>query len=69
MVLAQHEDCEKPIQIANGKVKIAVDEERDVVAAKYSCDYGYELVGEAEIVCDLDTESWQGKPPSCQKGK
>lgn len=69
VVLAQQEDCEKPIQIANGKVRIAVDEERDVVAATYSCDYGYDLVGDAEIVCDLDTETWQGTPPSCHKGK
>lgn len=67
-VLAQNEDCERPIQIANGKVKISSDEERDVVSAKYTCDYGYDLVGEEEILCDLDTESWQGQPPSCQKG-
>lgn len=68
VALAQQEDCEKPTQIANGRVSISVDDERDVVAATYSCDYGYVLVGEAERVCDLDTESWQGQPPSCQKG-
>lgn len=68
-VVGQQEDCEQPIQIVNGQVSISVDDERDVVAAKYSCDYGYELVGEAEIVCDLDTESWQSKPPICRKSK
>lgn len=45
-----------------------MDDERDVVVAKYTCDYGYELNGEAEVVCDLDTETWQAPPPSCQKG-
>lgn len=67
-MLAQQEDCGKPVQIANGKVNIAVDEERDVVTATYSCEYGYDLVGEAEVECDLDTERWQGQPPNCQKG-
>lgn len=63
------EDCERPPSIANGQSTLSVDGNEDIVSAKYSCDPGYELRGEAEIFCDLDTETWQGKAPACHKGK
>jgi hypothetical protein len=31
----------------------------------YSCDEGYELVGRAQLTCDID-ERWNGPPPRCE---
>lgn len=31
----------------------------------YSCDVGYELIGRAQLMCDID-ERWNGPPPRCE---
>ncbi|PSN56517.1 hypothetical protein C0J52_14785 [Blattella germanica] len=31
----------------------------------YTCDEGYELIGRAQLMCDID-ERWNGPPPRCE---
>lgn len=71
VVKSDFENCDEPPQIANGQVKESPqnDDEADEIVAIYSCDEGYKLVGSAEFYCDLETDVWQGTPPSCQKGE
>lgn len=62
----QEEDCERPPAIENGDATLSVDGDEDVTA-RYSCHDGYRLIGDEEIFCNLDTETW-AKVPKCQKG-
>lgn len=32
----------------------------------YSCDEGYEMIGRAQLACDID-ERWNGPPPRCER--
>ncbi len=54
------EDLDSPL---NGEVTY-----KDVVfnsIATYSCQYGYQLVGESTRVCKEDTK-WSGEEPTCE---
>lgn len=55
-------DCGSPGIPRNGLVDAASTSFRSV--ATYSCNEGYELVGEASRVCGSDRE-WSGSIPSC----
>lgn len=68
-MLGRHEDCERPPSVHNGIVKLSDDTEEDMVTATYSCDDGYKLQGDTHLQCDLDSDEWQGEPPTCVKGK
>lgn len=38
------------------------------MSVTYVCTDGYTLQGEAELLCNLDTDEWQGDPPTCSPG-
>lgn len=63
-------DCERPPTILHGKTELSVDDQGIVVIASYSCDKGFQLIGESEIFCNTDTDEWQStKLPACKQGK
>lgn len=64
-----HVDCERPPAVENASIRISDDESNDLVSATYTCKKGYAMHGEPELFCDLDTDEWQGDPPSCKEGK
>lgn len=64
-------DCERPPPVPNASVNLVDDADTDtenLVSAVYACAAGYRLLGEAELFCDLDTDEWQGEPPTCRAG-
>uniref|UniRef100_A0A1B0D5U3 Uncharacterized protein n=1 Tax=Phlebotomus papatasi TaxID=29031 RepID=A0A1B0D5U3_PHLPP len=65
----QHFDCEQPPEVENASSKLSVDDAEDSVSARYTCDPGFELQGEPDLFCDLDTDEWQGQPPICKPGE
>lgn len=44
------------------------DDDGDLVSVTYVCSDGFTLHGEAELLCNLDTDEWQGEPPTCNPG-
>lgn len=65
----QHFDCEQPPEVENASSRLSVDDAEDSVSARYTCDPGFELQGEPDLFCDLDTDEWQGQPPICKPGE
>jgi Sushi repeat (SCR repeat) len=49
-------------------VVVRTDENEEFVTATYRCEEGYRLNGKSELTCDLDTDEWQGQPPTCTEG-
>lgn len=69
-VTAVYTDCERPPTILHGKTELTVDDDGVVVIAVYSCDKGFQLVGESEMFCNTDTDEWQSAVlPVCKQGK
>ncbi|KAJ8259541.1 hypothetical protein GJAV_G00170630 [Gymnothorax javanicus] len=60
--------CEDPPNIANGKISSQPTKEfpeyRDII--EYSCDNNYNLVGDAQIVCN-ELGKYNGTIPSCKE--
>lgn len=53
----------------NASTKPLVDDvNEDLVSVTYECIDGFVLQGEAELLCNLDTDEWQGEPPTCNQG-
>lgn len=67
-VNAGYTDCERPPTILHGKTELSVDDQGTVVIAIYTCENGYQVVGENEIYCNTDTDEWQVKDqlPICK---
>ncbi|GAB0100994.1 EGF-like calcium-binding, conserved site [Sergentomyia squamirostris] len=63
----QHYDCERPPTVEHASSRLSVDENEDAVSARYTCEPGFELRGEPDVFCDLDTDEWEGQLPSCHK--
>lgn len=62
-------DCERPPTILHGKTELMVDDEGTIVTAFYTCESGYQLHGEAQLICNTDTDEWKGNLPACKLGK
>lgn len=62
-------DCEHPPTILHGKTKLNIDDDGVVVTALYSCENGYQIHGQPQLVCNTDTDEWQGDLPACKLGK
>lgn len=56
-------DCGNPITIKNGMVNYTSTVFN--ATAAYTCDIGYELIGENITTCDLNG-TWIGDIPECQ---
>lgn len=60
-------DCEHPPTILHGRTELIIDDYGTQVTGSYSCESGYELVGDATLACNLDTDEWQGDLPVCKQ--
>lgn len=67
---AVYKDCERPPTILHGKTELTVDDDGTVVIAVYSCDKGFQLIGESEMFCNTDTDEWSSIDlPVCKQGE
>ncbi|KAJ8924654.1 hypothetical protein NQ315_000805, partial [Exocentrus adspersus] len=57
--------CGYPADIANGEYTLVNDSVGYLSRVVYSCDDGYEMIGRAQLACDID-ERWNGPPPRCE---
>ncbi|XP_072396415.1 uncharacterized protein [Diabrotica undecimpunctata] len=57
--------CGYPADIANGEYNLVNDSVGYLSRVIYSCDEGYEMIGRAQLACDID-ERWNGPPPRCE---
>lgn len=69
MTNAVYEDCRTPPPVDHAKAELLTDLESKTNTAIYSCAPGYAIQGPAELVCNVNTEEWQGEPPTCVKAK
>ncbi|XP_026315210.1 CUB and sushi domain-containing protein 3 isoform X2 [Hyposmocoma kahamanoa] len=56
--------CGYPADVLHGRYKLINGSVSYLSHVQYSCDDGYEMVGRARLVCDID-ERWNGPPPRC----
>ncbi|KAJ2954068.1 hypothetical protein O0L34_g2282 [Tuta absoluta] len=56
--------CGFPAEIPHGSYKLINGSVSYLSHVQYSCADGYEMVGRARLVCDID-ERWNGPPPRC----
>ncbi|KAF7263969.1 hypothetical protein GWI33_000807 [Rhynchophorus ferrugineus] len=57
--------CGYPADIANGEYSLVNDSVGYLSRVIYSCYEGYEMIGRAQLACDID-ERWNGPPPRCE---
>lgn len=57
--------CGYPADIANGEYVLVNDSVGYLSRVVYRCEQGYEMVGRAQLACDID-ERWNGPPPRCE---
>ncbi|XP_049819681.1 sushi, von Willebrand factor type A, EGF and pentraxin domain-containing protein 1 isoform X2 [Aethina tumida] len=57
--------CGYPADIANGEYQLVNDSVGYLSRVIYTCDEGYEMIGRAQLACDID-ERWNGPPPRCE---
>ncbi|KAK6627500.1 hypothetical protein RUM44_009978 [Polyplax serrata] len=57
--------CGYPAGINHGDYKLINGSVTYLSHVVYSCDDGYDMVGRARLVCDID-ERWNGPPPRCE---
>ncbi|XP_053624020.1 CUB and sushi domain-containing protein 3 isoform X2 [Plodia interpunctella] len=57
-------ECGFPAEIAHGSYALLNGSVSYLSHVQYSCEPGYEMVGRARLVCDID-ERWNGPPPRC----
>ncbi|KAJ4450841.1 hypothetical protein ANN_02272, partial [Periplaneta americana] len=57
--------CGFPAEIPNGQYQLLNRTVGYMSRVIYSCDEGYELIGRAQLMCDID-ERWNGPPPRCE---
>ncbi len=60
--------CNDPVDIDNSTVTFNGTAMGDV--ATYTCDFGFELIGDATTTCtlvDTDSAEFQPAPPSCSR--
>lgn len=65
---SKYEDCENPPEVEHASLVVSSDENEEFVTVTYRCHDGFRLRGKTEITCDLDTDEWQEKPPTCEPG-
>lgn len=58
--------CGYPADIANGEYTLVNDSVGYLSRVIYTCDEGYEMIGRAQLACDID-ERWNGPPPRCER--
>ncbi|XP_031346688.1 uncharacterized protein LOC116173386 isoform X1 [Photinus pyralis] len=57
--------CGYPADIANGEYVLVNDSIGYLSRVVYTCEEGFEMVGRAQLACDID-ERWNGPPPRCE---
>ncbi|KAF5278300.1 hypothetical protein FQR65_LT03568 [Abscondita terminalis] len=57
--------CGYPADIANGDYVLVNDSIGYLSRVIYTCDEGFEMIGRAQLACDID-ERWNGPPPRCE---
>lgn len=60
-----YRDCEHPPTILHGRTELSVDDQGIIVTAVYQCEPNFKLIGQAQLICDTDTDEWQGDLPEC----
>lgn len=58
--------CGYPADIPNGEYTLVNDSVGYLSRVVYSCFKGYEMIGRAQLACDID-ERWNGPPPRCER--
>ena len=59
-------ECGWPARIPSGSYDL-VNGTRDYLSAvSYSCADGFQLIGRADLICDVDGR-WNGPPPRCER--
>ncbi|XP_034480924.1 uncharacterized protein LOC117786685 [Drosophila innubila] len=66
---AVYEDCKTPPPVDNARADLVEDEINHVNTAIYNCAVGYVMKGPNQLNCNVNTEEWQGDPPTCVKAK
>jgi len=56
-------DCGVPTDITNGSIEVQSTDYRSTI--RYSCDYGYILIGLRSRSCQ-ENGLWSGEPPICE---
>ncbi|KAL1518181.1 hypothetical protein ABEB36_001843 [Hypothenemus hampei] len=57
--------CGYPADIPNGDYSLVNDSVGYLSRVVYRCFDGYEMIGRAQLACDID-ERWNGPPPRCE---
>ncbi|CAG9854104.1 unnamed protein product [Phyllotreta striolata] len=57
--------CGYPADITNGEYNLVNDSVGYLSRVIYTCDEGFEMIGRAQLACDID-ERWNGPPPRCE---
>ncbi|XP_032596993.2 uncharacterized protein LOC6556435 [Drosophila grimshawi] len=64
---AVYEDCKTPPPVDHARAELF--ESENINTATYSCSAGYAMKGDNKLICNVETEEWQGEPPACIKSK
>lgn len=64
----QQSDCENAPKVENASSKWYSDDEGTYALATYTCADGFVMHGQAEVYCNVDTDLWQDKLPTCKPG-
>lgn len=57
--------CGYPASILNGEYELINNTVGYLSTVVYSCNAGFEMIGRAQLTCDID-ERWNGPPPRCE---
>lgn len=57
--------CGYPADVPNGGYQLVNGSIGYLSHVVYTCEEGYEVVGRAQLTCDID-ERWNGPPPRCE---
>ncbi|GLV45530.1 uncharacterized protein CBL_02550 [Carabus blaptoides fortunei] len=63
--VCKHIQCGYPASILHGSYQLLNDSVGYLSTVVYQCDEGFEMVGRAQLACDID-ERWNGPPPRCE---
>lgn len=58
--------CGYPADIVNGEYHLTNGSVGYLSHVVYNCHDGYEMIGRAQLICDID-ERWNGPPPRCER--
>ena len=58
--------CGLPARIPNGAYRLKNSTRHYLSTVSYRCAEGYQIIGRADLICDVDGR-WNGPPPRCER--